>query len=112
MVELHSPFDDEDKVHYTLDGSDPTIESPMYNWIASRWWSSRADELNTINRPIEITRDTTIKAKVIGPGRLDSDIVTFFYQVPDPPALSADDTDNVIGQPVDLTQTMRPGGQP
>ena len=105
MVELHSPFDDEDKVHYTLDGSDPTIESPMYNWIASRWWSSRADELNTINRPIEITRDTTIKAKVIGPGRLDSDIVTFFYQVPDPPALSADDTDNVIGQPVDLTFT-------
>jgi hypothetical protein len=105
MVELHSPFDDEDKVHYTLDGSDPTIESPMYNWIASRWWSSRADELDTINRPIEITRDTTIKAKVIGPGRLDSDIVTFFYQVPDPPALSADDTDNVIGQPVDLTFT-------
>jgi hypothetical protein len=62
LVELHSPYDDEDKVHYTLDGSDPTIESPMYNWIASRWWSSRADELDEINRPIEITQDTTIKA--------------------------------------------------
>jgi chitodextrinase len=81
-VELHSPYDDEDKVHYTLDGSDPTIHSPMYNWIASRWWSSRPDVLDEINRPIEITQDTTIKAFVTGPGREDSDIVTFEYTVP------------------------------
>ncbi len=80
-VELHSSFDDEDKIHYTLDGSDPTIESPMYNWIASRWWSEREDVLDEINRPIEITQDTTIKAFVTGPGRLDSDIVTFDYTV-------------------------------
>ena len=82
MVEMHSPYDDEDKVHYTLDGSDPTIESPMYNWIAKRWWSSRADELDQINHKIPINSDTTIKAVVIGPGRLDSDIVTYEYLVP------------------------------
>jgi hypothetical protein len=82
LVELHSPFDDEDKVHYTLDGSPPTIESPIYNWIASRWWSSRENELKEINRPIEITDNTIIKAFVAGPGRLDSDVVTFEYTVP------------------------------
>ncbi len=81
-VELKSKYNDEDKVHYTLDGSDPTIESPMYNWIASRWWSSRADELEEINRPIEITNNTIIKAFVTGPGKADSDIATFEYTIP------------------------------
>jgi hypothetical protein len=82
MVQLKSPFNDEDKVHYTLDGSNPTIHSPMYNWIASRWWASRPDELEEINHPIEINENTTIKAFVTGPGRADSDIVTFEYRVP------------------------------
>ena len=81
-VVLERQYNDEDKVHYTLDGSNPTLDSPMYNWIASRWWSSRADELDEINRPIEITHNTTIKAFVSGPGRADSDIVTFEYSVP------------------------------
>ena len=62
-----------------MDGSEPTVESPMYNWIAQRW-SSRPD-FHEINHPIEITEDTTIKAIVIGPGRYDSDIVTFEYKV-------------------------------
>ncbi|TEB08076.1 Endoglucanase precursor [Pelotomaculum schinkii] len=106
MVEMHSPFDDEDKVHYTLDGSDPTIDSPMYNWIAKRWWSSRPDDLAEINHKIgPLNRDTTVKAVVIGPGRSDSDIVTFSYQVPDSALLTADVTDNVVGQPVELTFT-------
>ena len=81
-VELHSPFDDEDKVHYTLDSSDPTIDSPMYNWIAKRWWSSRTDDLAGINHPVKINENTTIKAITIGPGRLDSKVVTFGYRVP------------------------------
>ena len=82
LVELQSVFNDEDKVHYTLDGSDPTIHSPMYNIISSRWWSSRGREkVAEINRPIELVEDTTIKAVVIGPGRLNSDIVSFSYQV-------------------------------
>lgn len=81
-MELYSPVGDEDKVHYTLDGSNPTIESPMYNWVASRWWSSRGPEnLAAINRPIELTEDTTIKAVTIGPGKADSDVATFTYKV-------------------------------
>jgi PKD repeat protein len=79
LVKLSGPRNDEDKVHYTLDGTDPTIDSPMYNWIAYRWWKDRSDELDQINHPIEIKDNTIIKAITIGPGRLDSDVVTFEY---------------------------------
>ncbi|NLL21916.1 MAG: hypothetical protein GX263_09300, partial [Firmicutes bacterium] len=49
-------------------------------WIASRWWSSRTDVLGKINHPIgPINENTTIKAVTIGPGKLDSDVVTFEY---------------------------------
>ncbi|HHU76999.1 MAG TPA: DUF1533 domain-containing protein [Firmicutes bacterium] len=81
-VELHAPEDDEDKVHYTLDGSDPTIHSPMYNWVAKRWWPSWGEELSEINCPIEILEDTTIRAFVTGPGRRDSEVASFAYTVP------------------------------
>jgi hypothetical protein len=82
LVRLYAPLGDEDKVHYTLDGSEPTIESPMYNLVASRWWSSRGEEgVEAVNRPIEIREDTTIKAVTIGPGKGDSDIITFSYRV-------------------------------
>ncbi|NLW37142.1 MAG: DUF1533 domain-containing protein, partial [Peptococcaceae bacterium] len=89
LVRLSSEYNDNDKIYYTTDGSTPTLESPMYNWIASRWWSARADVLDTINKPIEITKDTTIKAKVIGPGKKDSDVVTFTYKVKEDPVKSS-----------------------
>ena len=110
LVELESEFNDEDKVHYTLDGTDPTIESQIYNYIASRWWSQRADQLKEINRPIEITEDTTIRAFVTGPGREDSEIAEFVYTVEVPPTvaapvLTADSTDNMVGQEIDISFT-------
>jgi len=80
-VELEASPMDADKVYYTIDGSNPTYESPMYNWIAFRWWNSRTNELDEINHPIIITEDTTIKAVHIGMGKADSDIVTFEYTV-------------------------------
>lgn len=82
MVTLSNNNNDDDKIYYTTDGSTPTQNSPMYNWIASRWWASRADVLGTINHPIgPIKKNTTIKAVTIGPGKLDSDVVTFEYRI-------------------------------
>ena len=45
MVTLSNLNNDDDKIYYTTDGSEPTLDSPMYNWIASRWWSAREDVL-------------------------------------------------------------------
>ena len=60
MVTLSNLYNDDDKIYYTTDGSTPTLNSPMYIWIASRWWSARADVLGSINRPIgPINENTT-----------------------------------------------------
>jgi len=84
MVALSNIHSDDDKIHYTTDGSIPTMNSPVYNWIASRWWAARADVLGTINHPLgPINEGTTIKAITIGPGKLDSDVVTFTYKIAD-----------------------------
>ncbi len=80
-VALSNQFNDDDKIYYTTDGSDPTVQSLIYNWIAARWWASRADDLADVNHPIVVNRSMTIKAKTIGFGRTDSDIVTYDYQV-------------------------------
>jgi hypothetical protein len=82
IITLSNIYTDDDKIYYTTDGSIPTMDSPMYNWVARRWWPSRADVLGTINRPIgPINQDTTIKAITIGPGKLDSEVVTFTYKI-------------------------------
>lgn len=82
MVALSNAHMDDDKIYYTMDGSNPTVNSPMYNWISKRWWSARGDVLGKINHPLgPIKNNTTIKAITIGPGKYDSDVVTFSYQV-------------------------------
>ena len=58
------------KLYYTLDGSDPTMFSTLYNP------STYQQELN---RPIPITEPTTIKVLVIGYGRRDSEIAVFEF---------------------------------
>lgn len=92
----HTTFDAV-KIYYTMNESDPDLNSTMYNISASYYQPK-------LNVPIEITEDTTIKAIAIGSSRKNSDIVSFEYKVNQPsPVLSADSDNNVIGQQIDLT---------
>lgn len=82
LVTLSTSDMNGDKIYYTMDGNTPTFNSTMYNPIGQEWVRSREDAVvNSINHPIEINKDTTIKAIAIGPGKEDSDVVTFTYQV-------------------------------
>ncbi|MDH7573846.1 MAG: FN3 associated domain-containing protein [Clostridia bacterium] len=100
-IRLSNKRNNEDKIHYTTDGSTPTVNSPMYNWCASRWWPLR-DDLDSVNRPIVIEKDTVIKAVTIGPGREDSEVVTFTYTV-DPTGRAVDPTTVSGGPPTGVT---------
>jgi len=73
-VKLQHPSFGLVKLHYTLDGSDPTPLSSMYNP------STFQPELNL---PIPIAEPTTIKVIVTGFGRNDSEIAVFeFWPAP------------------------------
>ena len=58
------------KLHYTLDGSDPTPLSPMYNPSTYQL---------ELNKPIPITEPTTIKVLVTGFGKSNSEIAVFEF---------------------------------
>jgi len=69
-VKLQHPSYGLVKLHYTLDGSEPTALSPMYNI------STYQPELN---RPIAIVEPLTIKVLVCGYGKADSEIAVFEF---------------------------------
>lgn len=64
MVDLNNV-----KIYYTVDGSDPNLNSSMFNISAPRFQPE-------LNESILVTEDTTIKLIAIGAGRPDSDITT------------------------------------
>lgn len=118
-IELSNKRNDADKIYYTTDGSTPTINSPIYNLCSKRWWGQRPN-LELTNKPIEIKQGTVIKARTIGPGKADSDVVTFTYQIGSPtqsqtpsgpPSIVTLDqklVDSKVGSIVELTATVGP----
>lgn len=102
MLELFNKLGDADKIHYTTDGSTPTVNSPMVNWIAKRWHPLRPEDLGIVNSPFEIKKDIVIKAITIGPGKEDSDVVTFTFSV-DHTGQVADPTKIPGGPPTGIT---------
>ena len=120
QVKLSNKRNDVDKVYYTTDGSTPTLNSPMFNKSSSRWWPLRPDDLDRINQPIQINKDTIIKAITIGPGKLNSDVVTFTYRadfsgkaaaqanLPGGPPTGVT-LDQEVGSTIELTATVGPG---
>ena len=81
LVELSTTDMDGDNIYYTLDGSDPGIESPIYNWIKKRWWKDRESGAGKHQPSHRIKGNITIKAVAIGFGKEDSDIISFDCQV-------------------------------
>lgn len=74
-------------IYYTLDGTDPTAKSTKYT------------------APIQITKDTTIRAIATKSGYLDSEIAEFIYFIPG--VTVTFDTDG--GKPESEPQTLRKG---
>ena len=53
------------KIYYTTDGSEPTLESTMYNISASYFQPQ-------LNKPLLISKTTVVRAIAIGPGKQNS----------------------------------------
>jgi len=67
---------DKVKIYYTTDGSEPTVESAMYNVSASYYQPQ-------LNKPLLIDKTTTIRAIAIGAGKEDSDVSSITVSVDD-----------------------------
>ena len=79
LVRLNCGSKDAD-IYYTLDGTEPSINSKMYNTIKDKYLT---DNNMYENPPIVVTGKGTftIKAKAMSLGYLDSDTITFTYTV-------------------------------
>ena len=67
------------KIYYTADGSAPDLDSKIYNI---------SFHVPTLNEPILVEGDLTIKAKTVGFGKHDSEVVTFEFTVAGPQGLN------------------------
>lgn len=57
------------KIYYTTDGSDPTINSPVYNVSASYYQPQ-------LNKPIAVKKGMEIRAIAVGAGKTDSKVAS------------------------------------
>jgi len=72
----HESFDSV-KIYYTTDGSDPTVESSMYNISATRFQPH-------LNAPLLISETTIVRAIAIGCGREDSAVSSIAIVLDEP----------------------------
>ncbi len=77
-------------IYYTLDGNEPTYGSHIFN---ISYPSFRPEEMN---KPIPVNGNTTIKARIIGFGKLDSEVKTFQYHTETSAPGNENIEDNVI----------------
>ena len=76
-------FTDRYCIYYTMDGSEPTVSSAIYNYNNYNF-NTKYEKFNKPIIPIE--GSVTIKTKVIGYGMQDSEVSTFSYTGYQPPA--------------------------
>ena len=83
MVKLGSEIvlegDPKAKIYYTTDGSEPDLDSKIYNAHGCGPLAGQHD-------PILVQVDTTVKAKAVWPGKLDSETTAFTFTVAGQPA--------------------------
>ncbi len=65
-------------IYYTLDGSEPTYGDYIFNISYPNF---RPEEMN---KPVPVNGNVTIKARIIGFGKLDSEVKTFQYYTKTP----------------------------
>lgn len=70
--------DPKTKIYYTTDGSEPDLDSKIYNLHGCGPMAGQ-------DEPIMMTADTTIKAKGVWPGKLDSETAVFIFTAADQP---------------------------
>ncbi|MDD3349802.1 MAG: chitobiase/beta-hexosaminidase C-terminal domain-containing protein [Eubacteriales bacterium] len=73
LLTLSHPKMDQVKLHYTLDGSEPTIDSPVYNPSTSYF------QPNLI-KPLSVKGTGTLKVKAVGFGKKDSEVTIYAYE--------------------------------
>lgn len=61
---------DQVKIYYTLDGTEPNLKSPVYNPSTSYFQPE-------LTQPLQVSGQVTIKAKAVGYGKYDSEVVTY-----------------------------------
>ncbi|MFA5383349.1 MAG: S-layer homology domain-containing protein [Eubacteriales bacterium] len=83
MVKLGSEVilegDPKTKIYYTTDGSTPDLDSKIYN-------AHGCGPLAGQHGQILVQADTTVKAKAVWPGKLDSETAAFIFMVANQPA--------------------------
>lgn len=72
QITLTHEFLDQVKLYYTLDGSEPTVYSQVYNPSTTYFQPD-------LIKPIPVSDSGTLKVKAVGYGKSDSEVLTYAY---------------------------------